>query len=89
MIALGRRVRHISPAGNNSSAGFILYNQGMNEVPSGNNETEARLKKVIESYIRTATLSHLRDEEAVRQYIVHQTDACLKALQQMFNIEKK
>ena len=50
---------------------------------------KAKVRSVVESFIRSATLSHLRDAEAVQQYVEHQTDACLDALMRTFKIERK
>jgi|GEM_PF-6911409 len=61
----------------------------MDQMNPQQDPVQARLRSVVESFIRSATLSHLRDGEAVHQYVNNQADACVKALLQTFKIEKK
>ena len=61
----------------------------MEQTPSNDQELRAHLRATIESYIRSATLSHLRDDVAVRQYIEHQTDTLIENILRSFKVEKK
>ena len=61
----------------------------MDQINQGADPVQAKLRSVVESFIRSATLSHLRDGEAVRQYVEHQVDMCVAALVQTFKIERK
>jgi hypothetical protein len=61
----------------------------MEPTPQDQEQIKAKLRAAVESHIRSATMSHLRDGQAVQQYVDHQTDSLVDAILRSFKVEKR